>query len=645
VEVGSAGRKGETMAKAKQAGKVAGAEGEAPLRAAIYCRKSNDDHRGGKSGKDEDASLSVKAQELDCKAVIEREGWSLVAVYADDGISGRTWPSGKYYDALAEADSLTKDYVKNMAKKHRPGLGRLLDSVGRHEIDVIVVRDMPRLARPVFQSALQNFLPSFIQSNEVRIYSLADGMIDYSDFGKSLALFLADALLDRELKTRAKHSKEAKKREWAKGRFIANHIPFGYVRDKSSGKLVQHPENSAIMKDFLERCANGVSTAMLVKTFNAKGMKSPMGKSLRLHSLRGMLQNPIYCGKLNIDGRLIKCIDIDDPIIPERLYYKIAKLFDSRKGIASNRAKSSGGLASGIVRCGLCGYAMIHWYSSCGYGYRRYLCSMKTSTKCNCAISAGNLEEFVNYFTPLKGILEHRQIITDAREKKQLPELRERESLLVENRKKLMERVLKDSIDDYLDEIVALRGELRKVQQRIVELENIPDIPIKEEKHGIYFEELDEVPSEGKRDAVRSVFKKVEVFKEKVSFHLASGESFTVKRIPLGNKRIWIPPASLKVADAGESLTLSFTHGLEKTLTLLEGRLRLVKVPLAKGEEKEVLATLMKAKDNANKMKKHTKAINDPKAIPDELDPQDDPLRSVRYRLKDGKRLAVKPKK
>ena len=548
----------------------------AVLRAAIYCRKSSDDRRGSGKGED-DPSLSVKAQESDCRRAVEREGWNLVAVLADDGISGRTWPEGKDYEALAASDSLTNDYIKSMGKKRRPGLGALLDGVKRREIDVIVVRDAPRLARPIFQSALQNFLPSFIQSNKVRILSLADGLVDYSDFGKALSLFLSEAILDKELKTRAKHSKEARKREWASGRFLA-HVPFGYVRD-ANGKLAQHPGNAKIIREFFEKSAKGASTASIAREYTQSGRKSPTGKALRMHTLRDMLMNPIYMGKVSIDGRLIKCVDVDDPIVPEAMFHKIAKMFESRKGIKSNRSKSTGGPATGIIKCGLCGSALIHWKAMDGSIYRRYNCSRKLDMECRCSISANNLDEFLDHFIPLKSILERRQMARDAEEKSQLPGLLAQEKELNEKIAKYEERILSEDMELFIDVFKKLKTELLKVQRRIAELENIPDVSPKKSELKIFFgKEEDGLPMDEKRNIMRSVFRKITVFPKKVLFDLITDESFVVKRIDLGRKRIGIPPAHFVFEDTGKHLEILMAFGIDKSLKLLDGQLLITKV-------------------------------------------------------------------
>ena len=49
----------------------------------IYCRLSNDDERDGES-------VSIENQKLLLQSYVRQRGWNEIAVYCDDGYSGRT---------------------------------------------------------------------------------------------------------------------------------------------------------------------------------------------------------------------------------------------------------------------------------------------------------------------------------------------------------------------------------------------------------------------------------------------------------------------------------------------------------------------------------------------------------------------------
>lgn len=79
-------------------------------RVALYCRVSTD-------------GQTTKNQERELQAVAERHGWSVVAVFKDQGISG------------------TK------GKEERPGLAKLMQAVSRKEFDMVAAWSVDRLGR------------------------------------------------------------------------------------------------------------------------------------------------------------------------------------------------------------------------------------------------------------------------------------------------------------------------------------------------------------------------------------------------------------------------------------------------------------------------------------------------------------------
>ena len=79
-------------------------------RVALYVRVSTD-HQ------------SVRNQEIELQAVAERHGWTVVAVYRDQGISGAK------------------------GRDKRPGLDKLLQAVARKEFDMVAAWSVDRLGR------------------------------------------------------------------------------------------------------------------------------------------------------------------------------------------------------------------------------------------------------------------------------------------------------------------------------------------------------------------------------------------------------------------------------------------------------------------------------------------------------------------
>ena len=108
---------------------------------AIYCRLSKDDDLDGES-----ASIANQRDMLEkyCKS----QGWTVVAVYQDDGFTGL-----------------------NMG---RPDLKRMLKAIERREINLVITKDLSRLGRNYLQTGY--LIEDFFPRNGVRYIALNDGI-------------------------------------------------------------------------------------------------------------------------------------------------------------------------------------------------------------------------------------------------------------------------------------------------------------------------------------------------------------------------------------------------------------------------------------------------------------------------------------
>ena len=519
--------------KAKSKGRAA----EKALRVAIYCRKSSDDKRT-RDADGRESSWSVLDQEAACKALIERKGWSLVAAYKDDATTGRAWPDGNAYDAEANADVVTLQRIENQPRKRRPGLGAVLDMVSRGEVDAIVVRDMQRLARPVYPSGFCTFIARFFQLHNIPVYTLAEGrFFDLSNFWESFPMLLSDALMDQELQKRAKQSQEARQKRREEGRFTA-HVPFGYIkRDK---KLYRDPETAPIVEKFFLDTVKKIPISRQVREYNKRG-KSKKGLMIRPQVVRQMLKNPLYYGDMLVNGKPIRCVDVasGEAIISKRVFLEVKSIFNApeRKRISSARAMGSGGVASGIVKCGTPHnpekfYSMARRISSHGEKHNRYTCTFESSTGCCCSINAENLDEFISSFISVKNIVEHERNIANAKERDKLDGLRIERDELAKNISELTRDYLKGRLSGPMKQ--ALREsneEFDALERKITNIENIPEAmtgqfsPIT----GIGL-----MSREEKRESVRRVFREIRVSGDRVEFYFYNGELLIVKRIGTG---------------------------------------------------------------------------------------------------------------
>ena len=113
-------------------------------RVALYVRVSTD-HQ------------SVRNQEIELQAVAERHGWTVVAVYRDQGISGAK------------------------GRDKRPGLDKLLQAVARKEFDMVAAWSVDRLGRSLID--LVGILQEF-HAKHVDLYLHQQGIDTTTPSGK-----------------------------------------------------------------------------------------------------------------------------------------------------------------------------------------------------------------------------------------------------------------------------------------------------------------------------------------------------------------------------------------------------------------------------------------------------------------------------
>ena len=115
-------------------------------RVALYVRVSTD-HQ------------SVRNQEIELQAVAERHGWTVVAVYRDQGMSGAK------------------------GRDKRPGLDKLLQAVARKEFDMVAAWSVDRLGRSLID--LVGILQEF-HAKHVDLYLHQQGIDTTTPAGKAM---------------------------------------------------------------------------------------------------------------------------------------------------------------------------------------------------------------------------------------------------------------------------------------------------------------------------------------------------------------------------------------------------------------------------------------------------------------------------
>lgn len=319
--------------------------------AVIYAAKSTQDRHA-----------SIPTQIEDAREMAEREGWTIVGEYSDEGFSAYSGNRGpgleKAKQAAADAAREHGTTAMLIAQAHdrfargagdRPGapqsLGELWHELRRLDVHLRTVEDDFELRDP-----------------------------------QSVAAIGQRAHLDSLRKSRSVR-KGMKRRAAERGLLAGGTRPYGYSwqGEKGDKRLVVVPGEADVIRRIFSDYVSGVAQNHIAKALNAEGIRTTTGKSWYQGTLAHLMRNPLYVGKVKHadevhDGAHEAILDID-------LWSRAQALLDT-----SAKARGNGGgrnptgqhlLTKGLLRCGSCGEAMIPQTKPTrtpGKLYEKYVC-------------------------------------------------------------------------------------------------------------------------------------------------------------------------------------------------------------------------------------------------------------------------------
>lgn len=212
----------------------------------------------------------------------------------------------------------------------RDGLLECLTMIEEGKADKIIVRDIGRLWRDIYQQAyvmgkLKEFKADFISVEEpnLNMHSLENDPNQY--------------LVNTILQALANHQRMEIKRKLAKGRTTkaekgtkaCGNAPIGYKwNDKA--EIVIDEERAEVVREIFKLYNNNLSLQKIADTLKDRGIKTERGKDFSKQSISVILKNDFYVGMITHGD--IKKSGNHKPIISKVLFGKVqAKLNKNRK--------------------------------------------------------------------------------------------------------------------------------------------------------------------------------------------------------------------------------------------------------------------------------------------------------------------------
>ena len=329
------------------------------IRTGIYVRVSTEEQ--AKEG------YSIRAQQEKLRDYVRIKDWELYDIYVDEGISG-----------------------KNI--EGRPEVNRLISDVMQKKVQNVLVFKIDRLTRST--KDLITLMETF-KENDCAFNSLMESIDTRTASGRMFIKIIGIfAEFEREnLIERVSVAFEKKAREGYTN-VSYNIVPYGYSREIGQREITVNEEERRIVGEIYSMYVNKhITLTAIARTLNMRGVLSKSGGTWTTCSIKYILTNPIYIGKvrysINDKSRYFEADGKHEAIISEEIFAEAQrKIAIMQKKEIKKRPKENN-YYCGTLYCGECGNKMTtHSYDQKDKDgnllhYCSYICTQKSHGTCN----------------------------------------------------------------------------------------------------------------------------------------------------------------------------------------------------------------------------------------------------------------------
>ena len=322
----------------------------------IYLRKSRADSEAEMRGEGETLARHEKA----LTAFAKQSGLDVAAIY--------------------------KEIISGESIAARPQMQRLLSEVSEGMWDGVIVMDVDRLARgnSIDQGIIsQTFL--YAGTKIITPTKTYDPTNEFDEEYFEFGLFMSR----REYKTINRRLQRGRVASVKEGKYVSNKAPYGYERVKIQGDkgftLRPVPEQAETVKCIFEWYTNGITqadgtkkpigTSLIARELNKRKVSTHTGNVWTQQTIRDMLINPVYVGKIRWNWRPAKkkmtggaivterprstefllYDGMHPPIISEETFRAAALKMNNNKSRPVRGDKKTQNPLAGLVCCTVCG--------------------------------------------------------------------------------------------------------------------------------------------------------------------------------------------------------------------------------------------------------------------------------------------------
>ncbi|MCL2397297.1 MAG: recombinase family protein, partial [Defluviitaleaceae bacterium] len=325
-------------------------DGKSILRTAIYVRVSTEEQV--------QEGFSIRGQTEKLKQYALLKDWEICNVYTDEGISG-----------------------KNIVD--RPAINRLIEDIKSGKVNNVLVFKVDRLTRNT-KNLIE--LVELFEEYNCAFNSLTESIDTDTPSGRMfLKIIGIFAEFEREnLVSRLKMGFERKVKE---GYTLAtNTVSYGYIKGKGQRVQEVQPEEARIVKEiFLMFVDEDMPMTKIARTLNERKIKAKMGGLWNTSTIRSVLSNSTYIGKVryatNDKEKYFEADGHHERIISDEVFFRVQKKLKLIASITQTKRPKENNYFCGVLICSVCGgkYTTHHKPYTDEDGEKYY----RTSYRCN----------------------------------------------------------------------------------------------------------------------------------------------------------------------------------------------------------------------------------------------------------------------
>lgn len=300
------------------------------------------------------------------------------------------WELARKLDLYVPKDGIYREIVSGETIASRPVMQQLLADVEQGKWEGVLVVEVERLARgDTMDQGL--VAQTFKYSNTkiitpMKIFDPSDEFDEeYFEFG----LFMSR----REYKTINRRLQAGRIAAVKEGKYVGNKPPYGYVRKKLEGQkgytLEPHPEQAPIVKMIFDWYISGNGISIICRKLNDMKIPTAKGGYWVPATVRGILSNPVYIGKVRwnfrpqrkkiVDGQVTRerpradqstwviADGLHEAIIDEEVFYRAQTIAANNPSVPAPKYRGVKNPLAGLIVCGKCGRKMIRRPYQNGY--------------------------------------------------------------------------------------------------------------------------------------------------------------------------------------------------------------------------------------------------------------------------------------